>query len=159
MGIRLFADTYFDSGLRLKSAAELEVERGRGVYFPENVAREIKEVVNYVQDRVPEGGYLFPHSYAGSSYLFLANRRNPSAAQFWGGVGVTEADRAGTLEALEEKGVSLMITNEKDLAAERYQPMKEYIGRRFYLTRQVGDVLILERIDQIGEKQKGIMNR
>jgi hypothetical protein len=144
IGSRLLFSTYFDSSFNFKSNTALSIERGRGVYFPQATASEIDEVVSYIQRRVPEGGYFFAQSYAGSSFLFLAERKNPSGAQFWGGVGVSEAERARTLEAIREKGVRLIVTSEKDLAAEKYEPMRNYIADNFKLTKQVGEVLILE---------------
>ncbi|HEY6333967.1 MAG TPA: glycosyltransferase family 39 protein, partial [Blastocatellia bacterium] len=87
MGFRFFTQTFFDRGLHLKSNTELAIDRGKGVYFPSEAAQEIDRVVRFVQLKVPEGGYIFAQSYAGSSYLFLADRLNPSGAQFWGGVG------------------------------------------------------------------------
>src|SRR5262249_38748352 len=86
IGARLFAQTWFDNSLHFKSDTPLTIERGKGVYFPADKAAEIDSTARYIQERVPENGYFFAQSYAGSSYLFLANRRNPSGAQFWGGV-------------------------------------------------------------------------
>lgn len=145
LGVRFFHQTYFRGLLSVRSDTELGIERGRGVLFPSETAREIDEVARYVQERVPEGGYVFPQSYAGSSFLFLANRINPSGAQFWGGVGVSAAERALTLAALEEKRVGLIITSAKDVEAEKYAPMRDYIANNFRKTAQFGDVLILER--------------
>ena len=77
--------------------------------------------------------------------MFLADRKNPSGAQFWGGVGVSPEERAATLEALDEKKVGMIITSARDLDAEKYQPMREYIARNFEQAVQIGDVVILER--------------
>jgi len=145
MGGRLFYNTYFDGGLRIKSASELAFERGRGVYFPQSEAEEINQVVGYIRDNTPPDGYFFPQSYVGSSFLFLADRDNPSGAQFWGGVGVSDDERASTLAALDEKRVDLIITSEKDLAAEKYGPMRDYIAGGFEPAKKYGDVLILRR--------------
>ncbi len=145
MGARLFAQTFFDSSLRLRSNTELSLERGRKVYFPQDKADEINQVANYIRERVPEGGYFFAESYAGSSFLFLTDRNNPSGAQFWGGVGVKESERLATLEALQSEGVKLIVASLRDLEAEKYLPMREFINQNFRLTRQFGEVLILER--------------
>jgi hypothetical protein len=145
MGGRLFFNTYFDANLQFKSNTELAIDRGRGVYFPPSQAREIESVVDYIQQRVPPDGYFFPQSYAGSSYLFLANRRNPSGAQFWGGVGVSPVERARTLDALETEHVNLILTSDKDMAAERYAPLRDYIERNFRPAATFGEVIILER--------------
>jgi hypothetical protein len=144
MGGRLFLNTYFD-GLRWKSGVPLRAERGREVRFPEATAKEIDEVIDYVQQRVPIGGYLFAHSYAGSSFLFLAERKNPSGAQFWGGIGVSEEEKGRTLNAIKERDVRLAITSEKDLAAEKYEPMREYLNDNYRFSKRIGDVIILER--------------
>jgi Dolichyl-phosphate-mannose-protein mannosyltransferase len=144
-GGRLLFNTVFDAGLRLKSNTELAIDRGRGVYFPPAAAHEIESVVDYIQRRVPAGGYFFPQAYAGSSYLFLADRRNPSGAQFWGGVGVSPAERARTLDALDAEHVELILTSERDLAAERYAPLRDYIEHNFRPAASFGDVIILER--------------
>ncbi|HKP10865.1 MAG TPA: glycosyltransferase family 39 protein [Blastocatellia bacterium] len=145
MGSRLLFNTAFEGGLRFRSDTELTIERGRGVYFPPAQAREIESVVSYLQQRVPPDGYFFPQSYAGSSYLFLADRHNPSGAQFWGGVGVSPAERAHTLDALESERVNLILTSEKDMAAERYAPLRDYIERNFHAAASFGEVVILER--------------
>ena len=142
MGVRLFASTYF-AGFKFKSGAELRAVRGRGVYFPESIASEIDEVIDYVQQWVPPDGYFFAHSYAGSSYLFLADRKNPSGVQFWGGVGVSDEEKARTLAAIKEKNVYLIITSDKDLAAEKFTAMRDYIGRYYILSKRIGDVVIL----------------
>lgn len=142
---RLLMTTYFDAPFKLRSDTPLAIERGRGVLFPKDIAAEIDEVVGYVRAKVPEGDYFFAHSYAGSSFLFLANRRNPSGAQFWSGVGVTPAEQASTLEALEKHRVQLIVTSERELAAEEYEPMRAYIAQRFQPSRRIGRVLILER--------------
>lgn len=145
MGGRLFFNTMFGATLRFRSNTELTIDRGRGVYFPPAQAREIESVVDYIQRRVPPDGFFFPQSYAGSSYLFLANRRNPSGAQFWGGVGVSSAERARTLEALANENVNLILTSDKDMAAERYAPLRDYIEHNFHAAATFGEVIILER--------------
>ena len=76
------------------------------------------------------------------------HRRNPSGAQFWGGVGVSPVERAATLEALDDKNVGMIITSARDMEAEKYQPMREYIARNFKQAVQIGDVVILERTVQ-----------
>jgi hypothetical protein len=145
IGARLFLQTYFDGSMRWKSDTELTGERGRGVYFPRGKADETDQAVAYIKERVPATGYFFAQSYAGSSYLFLADRNNPSGAQFWGGVGVKDAERAATLEALKRQQVNLIVTSSKDLAAEKYQPMRDFISENFMLSREFGETLILER--------------
>jgi hypothetical protein len=145
MGSRLFVQTFFDRHLRLKSNQALRIERGRGVAFPADKAEEINQVVEYLQERVSPDGYFFAQSYAGSSYLFLADRNNPSGAQFWGGVGVTDSERSATLDALKRQGVNLLVTSSRDLAAEKYQPMRDFIDQNFKLSREFGETLILER--------------
>jgi hypothetical protein len=145
MGGRLFYNTYFDGGFRLKSTTELAFERGRGVYFPQAEADEINQVVSYIRQNTPPEGYFFTQSYAGSSFLFLADRNNPSGAQFWGGVGVTDDERASTLRAIDEKHVDLIVTSEKDLAAEKYAPMRDYIAGGFESAEKFGEVLLLRR--------------
>ena len=155
MGGRLFYHTYFDGRLRLKSTTELAFERGRGVYFPKAEAEEINQVVSYIREQTPPDGYFFPQSYAGSSFLFLADRDNPSGAQFWGGVGVTEDERADTLKALDEKQVDFIVTSEKDIAAEKYAPMRDFIAAEFEAAIKYGDVLILKRKNNL----KGFTDR
>jgi hypothetical protein len=145
VGARLFASTYFDEQFHLRSNTELTIERGRKVYFPADKAAEIDSVVAYLQQRIPPGGYFFAQSYAGSSYLFLADRNNPSGAQFWGGVGVTDAERAETLRSIDEKKVELILTSQRDIEAERYEPMRRYIDESFQESRRFGEVILLER--------------
>jgi hypothetical protein len=153
MGVRLFAGTYFD-GLKFKSNTELRAVRGRGVFFPEAIAGEIDDVIDHIQERVPPDGYFFAHSYAGSSYLFLADRKNPSGAQFWGGVGVSDEEKARTLAAIKEKNVYLVITSDKDLAAEKFAAMREYLSRGYFQTSRIGEVVILEQIIFIGNERR-----
>jgi len=145
LGFRFFHQTFFRGALTLRSDTELGIDRGRGAYFPAQIASEIDEVTRYVQQQVAPGGYVFPESYAGSAFLFLADRKNPSGAQFWGGVGVSLEERASTLAALEKKGVDMIITSNRDLEAEKYPPMRDYIARNFRQSAEVGDVIILER--------------
>ncbi len=147
MSARLFYGMYFERGWQLKSQTELTTERGRRVFFPRDKAQEIDEVTRYVQEAVPPDGYFFAQSYTGSSYLFFSARNNPSGAQFWGGVGVRDEERAMTLRALDETEVKLILTSNKDLEAEKYEPMRRYISNRFALTKQVGEVVILVRQD------------
>ncbi|HET9530688.1 MAG TPA: glycosyltransferase family 39 protein [Blastocatellia bacterium] len=146
IGGRMFLSTYFDSRLHFKSDTELMTDRGRGVFFPEARAKEIDGAVSYIRERTREDDFFFAHAYAGSSYLFLADRNNPSGAQFWGGVGVTDSERAETLRALEERRVELIITTDRDLRAERYDPMREYIESNYRIDRQFGEAMMLERI-------------
>jgi hypothetical protein len=148
LGLRFFHQTFFRGTLALRSDTELSIERGRSVYFPSDTAREIDEVTRYIQQHVGANAYVFAESYAGSSFVFLADRRNPSGAQFWGGVGVSPVERAATLEALDDKNVGMIITSARDMEAEKYQPMREYIARNFKQAVQIGDVVILERTVQ-----------
>lgn len=145
IGGRLLFMTYFDSAFRFKSDTQLNGERGRGVYFPEATAKEIDEITSYIQQRVPADGYIFAQSNSGSPYLFLANRKNPSTAQFWGGVGVTPAERAATLEEIDRRQVKLIITSDEIVAEEKYEPLRDYINRNFKSAARYKDVLILER--------------
>jgi hypothetical protein len=142
---RVFFNTYFDGNLRFKASTQLAVERGRGVYVPVATAALIDEVVSYVQQRVPPGGYAFAQSDAGTSFLFLSDRRNISNAQFWIGVGVTQEQRAATLERIDKTQTKLIITSDDMLAAEKYTPMRDYIERNFKESARFEDVVILER--------------
>jgi len=145
MEARFFFNTYFEGVLRFRAQTELNVERGRRVFFPRATAALIDDVVSYVQQRVPPEGFAFAQSDAGSSFLFLANRRNISNAQFWIGVGVTEQERAATLERIDKSQTKLIITSDDVLAAEKYEPMREYINRNFKAAMRFEDVLILYR--------------
>ena len=142
---RLFFNTYFDRSLRFKADTELSIERGRGVYFPAATAAGIDNAVGYIQQRVPAGGNAFAQSDAGTSLLFLSNRRNVSNAQFWIGVGVTQEERAETLQRIDKGQTKLIITSDEVLAAEKYEPMRDYIERNFKPTARFDDVLMLER--------------
>lgn len=142
---RLFFRTYFDGDLHIKAGTRVNIERGRGVYFPEATAALIDNAVNYIQQRVPTDGNAFAQSDAGTSLLFLANRRNVSKAQFWIGVGVTQEERAATLDRIDKSGTKLIITSDDVLAGERYAPVREYIERNFKATARFDDVVMLER--------------
>ena len=145
LGARFLVTTYFDSNFHLRSNVALSIERGRGVYFPKETATLINDAVPYIQARVPENGYFFAQSYTGSSLLFLTGRNNPSSAQFWAGVGVSSEEKSKTLRALDELGVDLVATSEKDLEAEKYEPIRTYLNNHFTETRRFKDVIILER--------------
>jgi len=142
---RLFLSTYFDGALRFKAAAEVGIERGRGVYFPAATAAMIDNAVAYIQRGVPADGNAFAQSDAGTSLLFLSSRRNVSNAQFWIGVGVTEQERAATLDRIDKSRTKLIITSDEVLASEKYEPMRDYIERNFKPTVRFDDVLMLER--------------
>lgn len=142
---RVFFNTYFDRDLHYKANTQIGVERGRDVYFPASTASLIDEVVSYVQRRVPPGGYAFAQSDAGTSFLFLSNRRNISNAQFWIGVGVTQEQRAATLERIDKTQTKLIITSDDIMAAEKYIPMREYIEQNFKEAARFEDIVILER--------------
>jgi len=142
---RLFVDTYFDRGLRFRASSELSTERGHGVYFPSATAAMIDNSTAYIQNRVPVDGNAFAQSDAGTSLLFLSGRSNVSRAQFWIGVGVTEQERAATLDRIDKSQTKLIITSDEVLAAERYEPMRDYIERHFKPTARFEDVLMLER--------------
>jgi len=142
---RLFFDTYIDSALRFKAGSEVSIERGRGVYFPTATAAVVDNAVSHIQQSVPIGGNAFAQSDAGTSLLFLSNRRNVSNAQFWIGVGVTQEERAATLARIDKSQTKLIITSDEVLAAEKYEPMRDYIERHFKPTVRFDDVLILER--------------
>ena len=142
---RLFFTSYFDSALRFKADTQVRIERGRGVYFPAATAALIDNAVSYIQQRVPAEGNAFAQSDAGTSLLFLANRRNASNAQFWIGVGVTQEERAATLQRIDKSQTKLIITSDEVLAAEKYEPMRDYIERNFKPTVRYDDVVMLER--------------
>jgi hypothetical protein len=142
---RLFFNTYFDNDLRFKAGTEVSIERGHGVYFPAPTAAVIDNAVSYIQQRVPTDGNAFAQSDAGTSLLFLSNRRNVSNAQFWIGVGVTQEERAATLERIDKSRTKLIITSDEVLAAEKYEPMRDYIERNFKPSVRFDDVLMLER--------------
>jgi len=143
--VRLFFGTYFDGTFRFRAATPVSVERGRGAYFPASTAALIDHAVAYIQDRVDTNGNAFAQSDAGTSLLFLANRKNVSNAQFWIGVGVTQAERAATLARIDKSQTKLIITSDEVLAAEKYEPMREYIEKNFQSTVRFDDVLMLER--------------
>lgn len=142
---RMFFNTYFDGSLGFKAATEVSIERGRRVYFPAAAAAVIDGAVGYIQQRVPTGGNAFAQSDAGTSLLFLSNRRNVSNAQFWIGVGVSREEREATLDRIDKSRTKLIITSDEVLAAEKYEPMRDYIERNFKPTERFDDVLMLER--------------
>ena len=94
---------------------------------------------------MPTDGNAFAQSDAGTSLLFLSNRRNVSNAQFWIGVGVTQAERAATLERIDKSRTNLIITSDEVLASEKYEAMRDYIERHFKPTLRFDDVVVLER--------------
>jgi MFS family permease len=142
---RLFFNTYFEDSFRFRAATSISTDRGRGTYFPASTAAMINHAVRYIQERVDIEANAFAQSDAGTSLLFLANRKNVSNAQFWIGVGVTQAERAATLARIDKSQTKLIITSDEVLAAEKYEPMRDYIERNFEPTVRFDDVLMLER--------------
>jgi hypothetical protein len=108
----------------------------------------IEQAVGYIQQRVPTNGNAFAQSDAGTSLLFLSSRRNVSNAQFWIGVGVTEQERAATVDRIDKSQTKLIITSDEVLAAEKYEPMRDYIERHFKPTVRIDDVLMLSDEDR-----------
>ena len=145
VGARLFFGTYFERNLSFKSDTELTIERGRGVRFPRHAAQSIDQIVNYIKEHVPNDGYVFAQSNGGSAYLFLSARRNASSAQFWGGVGVSPAARAATIEEINSRQVRLIITSDEAMAGEEYAPLRDYLHENFKQLTRFNDVVILER--------------
>ena len=41
-----------------------------------------------------------------------------------------------------------MITSRKDLEAEKYTPMREFLEKSFILTKEIGETLVLERMTE-----------
>ena len=60
-------------------------------------------------------------------------------------VGVSPVERAHTLEALDAEHVNLILTSDKDTAAERYAPLRNYIEQNFHTATTFGEVIALER--------------
>jgi hypothetical protein len=145
IGLRLFVTTYFDEHLHFISNTQLSSARGVGVFFPKSVAKTTDDIVDYIQQQVPVDEYIFAQSNAGSPYLFLAGRRNPSSAQFWGGIGVTESERAATLDEIKHRRVRLVITNDEARGSEPYEPLREYIEDNFQTSVRFEKILILSR--------------
>jgi ribosomal protein RSM22 (predicted rRNA methylase) len=58
---------------------------------------------------------------------------------------VTQEERAATLDRIDKSPIKLIITSDEILAAEKYEPMREYIERNFKTAARFDDVLILER--------------
>ena len=138
---------YFDSArwMKFKAETELSFDRGRGIYLPAARAAEVNATVDLIRERVEEGGYFFAHALDATSFYFLANRKSPTGATLWNDAGTNDAERARTMNALREKQVRLVLTNEQAIQAEHYEPLAEYLKNDFHSTVTIGKTIFLER--------------
>ena len=58
---------------------------------------------------------------------------------------MTQEERTATLDRIDKSQTKLIITSDEVLAAEKYEPMRDYIERHFKPTVRFDDVLMLER--------------
>jgi hypothetical protein len=137
----------FDSerGIGFKADTELAFERGRGVLLPNKRATEVTGSVEFIQSRVPEGGYFFAHALDATSYYFLADRNSPTGATLWNDAGTNDAERARTLKSLRDKQVRLVLTSEQAISTERFAPLLDHMKNSFYQSAAIGKLKFLER--------------
>ncbi|HWO02234.1 MAG TPA: glycosyltransferase family 39 protein [Blastocatellia bacterium] len=147
---RLIAPSYFtlETGRpSFKADTELSFESGRGVYLPARRAAEVNATVDLVRARVEEGGFFFAHALDATPYYFLTNRNSPTGATLWNDAGTNEAERARTMEMLQQKQVKLVLTSDPALAGERYEPLLAYLNE-FRRTAQIGKIVVLEKSNE-----------
>lgn len=147
-GLRMSLPHYLEldsGGVRLKADTELNFDRGRRVYFPAKKAAEINLMVSLVQARVSEGESFFAHSLDSASYYFLADRQSQTGATLWNDAGTNDAERLRTLDRLKQKQVRLVLTSEQAMAAERFQPLIDYLQNDFHEALRAGNTIFLER--------------
>jgi hypothetical protein len=137
--------TLYDGRLWVTNYEELSFERGRGIYLAAGRAAEVNATVNYVQSRVGEQGYFFAHALDATPYYFLADRNSPTGATLWNDAGTSDAERVRTMEMLKQQEVGLVLTSEKALEAERYEPLLEYLRTGFHRTEMIGKIIALEK--------------
>jgi hypothetical protein len=137
----------FDSGHspRFKADTELAFDRGRGVYLPGKRAAEVSAAVEFIQSRVPEGGYFFAHALDATSYYFLADRNSPTGATLWNDAGTSDAERARTMKSLRDKQVRLVLTSGQASGGEGYGPLLDYMRDSFHQGGAIGKLIFLER--------------
>ena len=137
----------FDSGHlpRFQADTELAFDRGRGVYLPGKRAMEVNAAVEFIQSRVPEGGYFFAHALDATSYYFLADRNSPTGATLWNDAGTNDAERARTMKSLRDKQVRLVLTGEQAIGGEGYGPLLDYMRNSFHQSAAIGKLIFLER--------------
>jgi hypothetical protein len=149
LALKLILPRYLsrDGGFSLKPKAITEpaFERARGVYFPQKQASEMDSIVALLGERVPEHGFFFAHAPDAANYYFLAGRNSPTRAMLWNGAGTSDAERVRTLESLKQNDVRVVMTSDRALASERYQPLLEFLKSEFRQTRVIGRMLILEK--------------
>lgn len=149
LALKLILPRYLshDGGLSLKPKAisEPAFDRARGVYFPQKQASEMDSVVALVHSRVPEDGFFFAHALEATNYYFLAARSSPTRAMLWNGAGTSDPERVRTLERLKQNNVRLVLTSDRALAGERYQPLLDCLKNDFRQTGVIGRMVILEK--------------
>ncbi|HEY6333060.1 MAG TPA: hypothetical protein VI756_27300, partial [Blastocatellia bacterium] len=59
---------------------------------------------------------------------------------------VSNAEREQTLSSIQQKDVQVVLTSDRDMAGEKYGPMRAYLSATFYPAARFGEVIILERI-------------
>lgn len=146
--LRMIAPHYFTveaGGLSFKADTELKFDRGRGVYLPAARAAEVDSAVGIIRDRVQDGGYFFAHALEATPYYFLADRNSPTGATLWNDAGTNDVERARTMQMLREKDVRLILTSFGALAAERYQPLVDFLQNDFHESTAIGRIVFLER--------------
>ncbi len=131
--------------LTLKATTEPAFDRARGVYFPQKQASDMGSIVALIRERVPEDGFFFAHALDAANYYFLAGRNSPTRAMLWNGAGTSDPERVRTLESLKQNNVRLVVTSDRALAAERYQPLLDYLKSDFRQTGVIGRMVILEK--------------
>jgi len=147
-GARIIVPNYFEfeaGRIRLKADTELGFSRGRGVYMPSARALEVNQTVELIQTRVEAGGYFFAHAIEATPYYFLAERNSPTGATLWNDAGTDDAERARILQLLREKDVRLVLTSNRALEAERYDPLLMFLKNAFRESGTIGRLVLLER--------------
>lgn len=149
LALKLIVPRYLshDGGLSLKPKAisEPAFDRARGVRFTQRQASEMDSIVGLIRERVPEDGYFFAHALDAANYYFLAGRNSPTRAMLWNGAGTNDPERVRTLESIKQNNVRLVVTSDRALAAERYQPLVDYLKSDFRQTGVIGSMVILEK--------------
>ncbi|MFY9609531.1 MAG: glycosyltransferase family 39 protein [Blastocatellia bacterium] len=149
LALKLVVPRYLSRGggfsLIAKAIIEPAFDRARGVYFPQKQASEMDSIVALIRERVPEDGFFFAHALEATNYYFLAARNSPTRAMLWNGAGTNDPERVRTLESIRQNNVRLVVTSDRALAAERYQPLLDYLKSDFRQTEVIGRMVILEK--------------
>lgn len=128
---------------------------GINVYTTEKTAKDIKKIINHIENETAKDGYVFilPQQLGGLYYL-MTGRRNPIKYEYTEQYEHSEEKQLEVISVLEDKKVKLAIVRipKYDLSRYRAPVVLKYIFERYRITdrikgRKLFDKLIFVRKD------------